>query len=180
MKIVTAAEMRAIDLATSERFGVASLALMENAGSSVAEFVVSQYPSAKRIGVVCGKGNNGGDGLVAARKLHDAGREVRVLLLAEPSELRGDAAEMLSRLPASPVVARSSEELELEPARRVFEADVLVDAILGTGFRPPVSGLYAQAIELLNASRLPAPSATAPIGIDHGRRCFLTRRSVTK
>jgi NAD(P)H-hydrate epimerase len=166
MKIVTAAEMRAIDLATSERFGVASLALMENAGSSVAEFVVSQYPSAKRIGVVCGKGNNGGDGLVAARKLHDAGREVRVLLLAEPSELRGDAAEMLSRLPASPVVARSSEELELEPARRVFEADVLVDAILGTGFRPPVSGLYAQAIELLNASRARLIAIDIPSGAD--------------
>ena len=93
MKIVTAAEMRQIDRVTSERFGVPSLTLMENAGTAVAELVASQYPSAKRIGVICGKGNNGGDGFVAARKLHEAGKDVRILLLAERSELRGDAAE---------------------------------------------------------------------------------------
>ena len=107
MKIVSAAEMREIDRLTSERFGVPSLTLMENAGSAVADFVLSHHPSIQRIGVICGKGNNGGDGFVAARKLHDAGREVRVLLLAEPSEVHGDAAGMLSRLLASPAVARS-------------------------------------------------------------------------
>ena len=94
MKIVSAAEMREIDRVTSDRFGVPSLTLMENAGTAVADFVLSQYPSAKRIGVICGKGNNGGDGLVAARKLHAAGKDVLVLLLAERSELRGDTAEM--------------------------------------------------------------------------------------
>jgi ADP-dependent NAD(P)H-hydrate dehydratase / NAD(P)H-hydrate epimerase len=120
MKIVTASEMREIDRATSERFGVPSITLMENAGSAVAEFVSSQFPLAKSVGLICGKGNNGGDGFVAARKLHDAGRDVRVLLLAEPSELRGDAAEMLARLPASPAVARSTEELRQQPARMVF------------------------------------------------------------
>src|SRR5712692_2530937 len=109
MKIVTAAEMREIDRITSERFGVPSLTLMENAGTVVAEFVLAQYPSAKSVGVICGKGNNGGDGLVAARKLHDAGREVRVVLLADRSELRGDAAEMFTKLPVAPVLARSSE-----------------------------------------------------------------------
>ncbi len=92
MKIVTAAEMREIDRITGERFGVPSLTLMENAGSAVAEFALSTYPSAKTFGVICGKGNNGGDGFVAGRKLHEAGREVELLLLAEPAELRGDAA----------------------------------------------------------------------------------------
>src|SRR5215467_2984924 len=99
MKIVSAAEMREIDRATSERFGVPSLTLMENAGLAVARFALKRYAQAKSIGVICGKGNNGGDGFVAARKLHEAGKTVRVLLLAESSELRGDAAAMLKRLP---------------------------------------------------------------------------------
>src|SRR5579863_9588459 len=130
MKIVTAAEMREIDRATSQRFGVPSLSLMENAGSAVAEFVVVRYPSAERIGVICGKGNNGGDGFVAARKLKAVGREVRIVLLADPSELRGDAAEMFARLPVAPVIVRSSDELGKEQAHAVFESEVLLDAIL--------------------------------------------------
>jgi ADP-dependent NAD(P)H-hydrate dehydratase / NAD(P)H-hydrate epimerase len=164
VKIVTAAEMRQIDKATSESFGVPSITLMENAGTAVAEFVMSQYPYAKRIGVVCGKGNNGGDGFVAARKLSEAGRQVQLLLLAEPSELRGDAAEMFGRLQHAPMLARSGDELKTQAA--VFEADVLVDAILGTGFRPPVSGLYAQAIEMLNAAQSPIVAVDIPSGAD--------------
>jgi hydroxyethylthiazole kinase-like uncharacterized protein yjeF len=166
MKIVTAAEMREIDRASSERFGVPSLTLMENAGAAVAAFVESQYPRVKRIGVVCGKGNNGGDGFVAARKLHEAGREVRVLLLAERSELRGDAAEMFTRLPTAPVTASSREQLKAEAARAVFDADVLVDAVLGTGFRPPVSELYAEAIAAMNAGSAPIAAVDIPSGAD--------------
>ena len=166
MKIVTAAEMREIDRATSQRFGVASLTLMENAGSAVAEFVVARYPSAERVGVICGKGNNGGDGFVAARKLKAAGKEVRVVLLAEPADLRGDAAEMFAKLPVAPVIVRSSEDLKQEQARAVFESDVLLDAILGTGFKPPVSGLYAEAIRLLNASSGPVVAVDIPSGAD--------------
>jgi len=166
MKIVTAAEMREIDRASSERFGVPSLTLMENAGAAVAAFVESQYPRVKRIGVVCGKGNNGGDGFVAARKLLEAGREVRVLLLAERSELRGDAAEMFTRLPTAPVAASSREQLKAEAARAVFDADVLVDAVLGTGFRPPVSELYAEAIAAMNAGSAPIVAVDIPSGAD--------------
>jgi hydroxyethylthiazole kinase-like uncharacterized protein yjeF len=166
MKIVTAAEMREIDRATSQRFGVPSLTLMENAGTAVAEFVVSRYPSAARVGVICGKGNNGGDGLVAARKLKAVGREVRVVLLAEPAELGGDAREMYTKLPLAPVIVRSSQELAEEPARTAFESDVLLDAILGTGFRPPVSGLYAEAIRLLNANSAPVVAVDIPSGAD--------------
>jgi len=96
MKIVTAPEMRAIDRATSERFGVPSLTLMENAGRSVAEFVLSHHAAAERIVVFCGKGNNGGDGFVAARRLHEQGKNVGVVLLANPADLKGDAAIMLA------------------------------------------------------------------------------------
>jgi hydroxyethylthiazole kinase-like uncharacterized protein yjeF len=166
MKIVTAAEMREIDRATSERFGVPSLTLMENAGTAVAEFAVSQFPAAKRITVLCGKGNNGGDGFVAARKLHESGKDVRVVLLADRSELRGDAAEMFTKLPVEPVSARSSEELANEVARAALRADLLIDAILGTGFRPPVTGLYAEAIAALNASDAPMVAVDIPSGAD--------------
>ncbi len=166
MKIVSSSEMREIDRATSERFGVPLLTLMENAGTSVAEFVSSLFPEAKRIGVVCGKGNNGGDGFVAARKLCQVGREVSIILLAEPAELRGDAAEMFTKLPVKPVVVRSSEELQLESAKAVLGADVLVDAVLGTGFKPPVRGLYAEVISALNASSVPVIAVDIPSGAD--------------
>jgi hydroxyethylthiazole kinase-like uncharacterized protein yjeF len=166
MKIVSATEMREIDRVTSERFGVPSLTLMENAGSAVADFVLKTYPSAKTIGVICGKGNNGGDGFVAARMLVSAGKNVQIILLADPSELRGDAAEMFSRLPIPPVIVRSSEDLKREEARAALESDVLVDAILGTGFHPPVSELYASAIAAMNASVATVAAVDIPSGVD--------------
>src|SRR5713226_4040582 len=166
MKIVTAAEMREIDRITGERFGVPSLTLMENAGSAVAEFALSTYPSAKTFGVICGKGNNGGDGFVAGRKLHEAGREVELLLLAEPAELRGDAASNYEKLPLKAVIANSSDDLKSGSARAVFRCDVLVDAILGTGFRPPVTGLYAEAIAKINATSPPTIAVDIPSGAD--------------
>jgi NAD(P)H-hydrate epimerase len=166
MKIVTASEMREIDRITTEKYGVPSLTLMENAGSAVAEFVLQEYPAAKRIGVICGKGNNGGDGFVAARKLHQAGRKVEVLLLADPAELKGDAAAMYKKLPVKAVVARSVEELKSEAARHVYKADLLVDAILGTGFQPPVKGYYRAAIEMTWKAQTRAISVDLPSGVD--------------
>ena len=165
MKIVSAAEMREIDRSTSDRFGVPSLTLMENAGTAVAEFVREQFPQSRRVDVVCGKGNNGGDGFVAARKLREAGREVFLLLLADPAELRGDAAQMFQRMGQTPVIAKSHDEFEAIKSR-LRDGDLLVDAILGTGFRPPVSGLYAEAIAALNASRLPVVAVDIPSGAD--------------
>ncbi len=165
MKIVSAAEMREIDRVTTERFGVASLTLMENAGAAVANFVLGRYPDATRIGVICGKGNNGGDGFVAARRLREAGREVLVLLLADPAELRGDAAEMFKKMAFAPVIAKSHDELTAAKSR-LSEREVLVDAILGTGFRPPVSGLYAEAIAAILASGLPVVAVDIPSGAD--------------
>ncbi|PYX48485.1 MAG: bifunctional ADP-dependent NAD(P)H-hydrate dehydratase/NAD(P)H-hydrate epimerase [Acidobacteria bacterium] len=165
MKIVSAAEMREIDRVTSERFGVPSLTLMENAGTAIADFVLSHYAQASRVGVVCGKGNNGGDGFVAARKLIEAGREVIVVLLAEPGDLRGDAAEMFKRMTHAPTIAKSHDELAA--AKRLLnEQQLLVDAILGTGFRPPVSGLYAEAIAAINAAGLPVIAVDIPSGAD--------------
>ncbi len=164
MKIVTAAEMREIDRLTTEKFGVPSLTLMENAGSAVADFVLQQYPQAQCIGVICGKGNNGGDGLVAARKLHEAGKTVKVLLLADPSELKGDAAEMYKRLPVKAAIARSEEALE--QAWEVIKPDLFVDAILGTGFKPPITGLYRSAVLAIREQGWPVVSVDVPSGED--------------
>jgi NAD(P)H-hydrate epimerase len=165
MKIVTAAEMREIDRATSEKYEIPSSTLMENAGSAVARFALRQYPQAKRITVVCGKGNNGGDGFVAARKLREAGRDVTVLLLSTTDQVKGDAAENLKRLPLEPVCVSSAQELAgLESL--FHQADLMLDAIFGTGFRPPLPELAARAIELIGASPAPVISVDIPSGAD--------------
>ena len=171
MKIVSAAEMREIDRATSEHFGVPSLTLMENAGSAVARFVLADYPQAERVGVVCGKGNNGGDGFVVARKPVEAGRAVRVLLLCDPQELRGDAAAMFQKmlvtlrpLNIAPLIVHEASGLDSSEASEIFAADIIVDAILGTGFRPPVSPLYAAAIRKINAAAAPVVAVDIPSG----------------
>ncbi len=166
MRITTAGEMRNIDRVTSERFGVPSLTLMENAGSAVAKVAAELWPQARRVLVVCGKGNNGGDGFVAARKLRDTGREVQVLLLADVADLRGDAAAMFERMrmPVEPV--RTSEELRRIDEGAFRQADLVIDAILGTGVRPPVTGLYAEAISAMNASGSPVLAVDIPSGAD--------------
>jgi hydroxyethylthiazole kinase-like uncharacterized protein yjeF len=175
MKIVSAAEMREIDRSTSEGFGVPPLTLMENAGAAVASFILSDYRQAERISIFCGKGNNGGDGLVVARKLVEAGRAVRVMLLADAAELRGDAAAMFeSLLPklrssnsnVAPFMVRDVSALDSPEAAEIFAADLGVDAILGTGFRPPVSPLYQAAIDRMNKSGTPMVAVDIPSGAD--------------
>lgn len=166
MKIVSTGEMRAIDRATTEHFSVPSLTLMENAGSAVARFVLSDYADAERIGVICGKGNNGGDGLVVARKLAEAERAVRVLLLCDPAELRGDAAVMYERNRIGTLVVREVAGLDTAEAAEIFASDLLVDAVLGTGFRPPMSDLYAAAIAKMNGSAAPKVAVDVPSGAD--------------
>jgi ADP-dependent NAD(P)H-hydrate dehydratase / NAD(P)H-hydrate epimerase len=147
----------------------------------VAEFALSAYSGAKSFGIICGKGNNGGDGFVVARKLREAGKKVRVLLLGDAKELKGDAAENFKKLEGestspscrkgrgkdgAPSSIEIIQRLNSEKANDVFLCDVLIDAILGTGFRPPVSGLYAQAIERINACRAPVIAVDIPSGAD--------------
>ena len=166
MRIVSAEEMRAIDRSTSKRFGVPSLTLMENAGVAVADHVLAQHAAAGRIVVFCGKGNNGGDGFVAARRLHQRGKKVQVILLADPGELRGDAAAMFGKLPSQAIAVHSSEELKSERVQLSLHGDLYLDAVLGTGFKAPVSGLYAEAIAILNASQVPVIAVDIPSGAD--------------
>jgi len=179
MKIVTAAEMREIDRATSERGHVASLTLMENAGEAVAVFVISRFPQAGRIAVVCGKGNNGGDGLVAARKLHQAGKDVHVVLLANPSELKGDAAEMYRQLGIDCVIARSKSEVVIYVGELRLQCDLAIDAILGTGFHPPVSEVYGAAISAVSTFRK-VVAVDLPSGAEADAMCPVDPRVVVR
>src|ERR1035438_6941806 len=93
MHILSVAEMQACDRATTERYGIASLELMRAAAAAVAAFAREQFPKALRVTVLCGRGNNGGDGMMAARLLIEAGLDVTTLLLGAPAGLSGDAAQ---------------------------------------------------------------------------------------
>lgn len=171
MEILTADEMKTADRLTSERFGVPSLTLMENAGAAVARFIMRELPR-HRITVLCGKGNNGGDGMVAARHLAAAGCEVAVAILGDPAEIKGDAKAMLERLPLAATAIRSEDAFKA--ALGLFtEAELFVDAVVGTGFRPPLRGLAAAVGELLTRfAKTPVVAVDLPSGWDADSRDF--------
>ncbi len=165
MKIVTSAEMREIDRLTTEKHHVPSLTLMENAGTAVARFVLRQSPESKRVLVICGRGNNGGDGFVTARKLQQAGREATTILLAAPEEVKGDAEKMLKLLPSPPDSIRAPQQADAL-VDLCDKTDVIVDAIFGSGFRPPLPELAAKVVAIINSARAPVISVDVPSGID--------------
>jgi hydroxyethylthiazole kinase-like uncharacterized protein yjeF len=154
MKALTATEMRDVDRLTAERVGIPTLELMEAAGRHVAESVLEEFAPAlpRRVLVLCGKGNNGGDGLVAARHLRAAGVDPRVCFFGDPSALGGDAGKNLQRwLEAGGKIAAIENDAAWEEAWPVVSsAQVIVDALLGTGLRGAASGLMARAIEDIN------------------------------
>lgn len=164
MKALTASEMREVDRLTTERIGISGAQLMENAGRNAADAVrrvIADHPKA-RVSVLCGKGNNGGDGLVVARYLREDKVTVDVILFARPAEIRGDAATNLKRWLDSggsvSVVLDAADWQRFLP--NVCAASVIVDAMLGTGLRGPATGVIAQAITDLNRF---SQNATAPI-----------------
>ena len=156
-RLYEAAEMRDTDRWAIEELGIPSLDLMERAGEGLAR-VIARHAPGGRVAVVCGKGNNGGDGLVAARLLRAAGREVDVLAVSPPEQLRGDAAEQLRRLPGDPPTAFD--------AARLAGAALLVDALLGTGTTGAPRDPFGPAIEAMNAAEAPVVAADVPSGVD--------------
>lgn len=153
--------MRAVDGWATEQQGVPSLDLMERAGEGVARVVERLAPDGP-LAVVCGKGNNGGDGFVAARLLRHAGREVHVLCTATAEELSGDARVNFDRLGDKATLlwgdARAGEVIR--------RATALVDALLGTGFQGLPRGAVAEAIEAVNEADGPVVSVDVPSGVD--------------
>jgi ADP-dependent NAD(P)H-hydrate dehydratase / NAD(P)H-hydrate epimerase len=162
MKVLTAEKMREVDRLTKERYGIPSLQLMENAGAAVADYLSQTFPdlSARRILVVCGKGNNGGDGFVVARRLRERGASPRVVLFAEPSTVHGDAAVNLQRWQkgAGELCVVTSTSAWTVAREVLTEADLFIDALLGTGIKGPVEGLLASLIEDVNAWRDKKPA----------------------
>ena len=170
VKVLTAAQMREADRLTTERYGIPGIELMENAGTAIAEFLREKFAdiASRKILVLCGKGNNGGDGLVVARLLKDFGSAAVVFLFANPGSVEGDAAANLKRwqqgLGELYVV---TSEAEWESARAALaEADLIVDALLGTGLRGPVEGLLGKVIEDLNEARAKRRGKTVVVSVD--------------
>jgi len=166
MKVLSAAEMQACDRATTERFGIPSIELMRAASAVVARFAQYQYPKARRVTVLCGRGNNGGDGMMAARLLAAARMDVSVLLLGSPGDLQGDAAtawdELKSENRAHVHAVRTPADLAR--AGDALKTDLIIDAVVGTGFNPPLKGLALAALEWLKGSTSPILSVDLPSG----------------
>jgi len=180
MKILTAKQIREIDRMSTEQFGIPSILLMENAGMRVVEALEERFEDLEdlTIGILCGKGNNGGDGFVVARQLIQKGTYPFVFLLGREEDVAGDAKINLNILKAigyPPTVIGDAEEWN-EEKPELIDADIIIDAILGTGLTKPVTGLFQAVIESLRddfpraeiisidlPSGLPADSAH-PIG----------------
>lgn len=169
MKLVTAQEMRELDRRTIQEVGVPSLVLMENAGRGTYQVLRREFPELRGpVAVLAGRGNNGGDGLVVARHLAQDGFPVTVFLLASRTEIRGDARvnlQIAENLGLN--LVEILEERDLEQAfNQMARADLLVDALLGTGLNAPVQGLMARLIEELNTLHLPVLAVDIPSGLN--------------
>jgi NAD(P)H-hydrate epimerase len=168
MKLLTAAQSRELDRLSQEKYGVASYALMTNAGEAVARAAVEKYRARISDGglIVAGKGNNGGDGFVAARKLHQDGAQVRAILLAKTSALKEDAARAHADF-----IATGGKVIEVETAAALDEVmrerpGIVIDGVFGTGLNAEVKGLPRAAIEKINALKVPTVAIDIASGVN--------------
>ncbi len=168
MKIVSAAQMKELDRRTIAEAKVPGATLMERAGSGVVTAMerAAGSLSGKTVAILCGKGNNGGDGFVVARLLRKRRARIRVLLLAHPGDLSGDAKTMhrkfLSVAGAKSVLAAPAPDAIRDA---LVQSDMIVDALLGTGLSATVSAPYRAAIEAINEASVPVVAVDLPSGI---------------
>ena len=162
-KVYSGRETRALDRRAIDECGIAGFVLMHRAGVAAFRHLRQRWPEARRITVVCGAGNNAGDGYIVAGAAADAGLGVQLVQVGDPSRIAGDASKALEfareRL-ADPELARAAH------ASWHADGDVVVDALLGTGAKGEVRPAFARAIEQVNASRLPVLALDLPSGID--------------
>jgi NAD(P)H-hydrate epimerase len=183
-RLVTAKEMRDLDRRTIDEAGIKGRLLMEAASLAVAEAACEMLgsPAGKSITVFCGRGNNGGDGFAAARHLSQRGASVSVVLIGEPGALKGDALAnftLLSDGDVSVRIAGNKNDLRKDP-----DADLVIDALLGTGVSGEIEGLTADAVIRINRAGCPVLSVDMPSGVSSdtgrfGRVCVKAGRTVT-
>src|SRR5687767_15310276 len=168
MRILTAAQMREADRFTIEEIGIPSLVLMENAGRQVVAAMEAAYEErlAGRVAVLCGRGNNGGDGFVVARTLLQRGIDAAVFVIGSLAEVRGDARvnlDILGRLGVTVVEVNDEQSWELHFSQ-VSQCTLIVDAIVGTGLKSALSGMMETVIADINASDIPIVTVDVPSG----------------
>lgn len=166
--IVTSAQMRAIDESTIRKHGIPGITLMENAGAGIArrmlESVLVNRRGDTKVAILCGPGNNGGDGFVIARHLSAAGVTVQIFALTPIPQLKGDARVNAERAAAQKIIMSVIPESGGSPV--LGEFDVIVDALFGTGFHGNITGIAADLINAANQSGVPIVSVDTPSGLD--------------
>jgi hydroxyethylthiazole kinase-like uncharacterized protein yjeF len=166
MKILNAEQMRNIDRRTTERFGVPSIVLMENAAAAVVDAIFDRYAESERVALVCGTGANGGDGFAVARHLENRGVVPVIVIVGDRASIRGDARvnlEVCERLGIPIYDVREADDVETALAH-VADADLIVDAIFGTGLNRPPGGIQAEVIRALAELRIPVLAVDLPSG----------------
>jgi len=177
MRVLTSDQMQAADRSAVEGSGVPSSRLMENAGREFVSAMAQHLPmlDEQRVAVVCGKGNNGGDGFVVGRILGTLGADVRVYLTAPRSEVSGDAAVALDALEAAglPVEDAATRESWTLVLPGIAGSDLIVDALFGTGLSRPLEGRWTAIIDDLNATGVPIISVDVPSGVSGETGCVI-------
>jgi NAD(P)H-hydrate epimerase len=183
MILVTAAEMQEMDRQTIENQGIPGLELMENAGRGATLALLAQFGDNLKagVGIICGKGNNGGDGFVIARCLAEKGINVGVYLLARTAAVKGDAAANLKRLSALNLAINEipDENTFLKTKSRLSRYGLIVDAILGTGLTSEVRGFFKTVINFINSTGIAIFAVDIPSGLnsDTGQPCGVCIRA---
>lgn len=168
MVSVSAETMRKLD-SMARKSGISTLSLMENAGEAIAKKAsrLLGHREGSQVAVFCGKGNNGGDGLVAARKLKECSFDVDAYLLGRRNEVKNEAAfNLQSFMEAGGSIEEIGADTGIKKLEKILDYSLIIDALLGTGFSGSVSGFLKKLIGLLNSSDTPILAVDVPSGLD--------------
>src|SRR3989304_4501482 len=167
MKLATRDIVREIDRISIEEYGIQGLILMENAGRAVAEVVLDEFPKVKRVAIFAGGGNNGGDGFVVGRHLMNKGLDVTTYLTVDPKKYKGDALINFQALRKI-----GGEIIRLNNGFAGYKgADLIVDALFGTGLDREVDGFFREGIDYINSQAVPRIAVDIPSGLDSDPPC---------